>query len=141
MNWKIKKHCLLLASAFVVGISGSSAFAQVAEYFSVPVKIERHVSGNSTLLAKDYFHNFAHYTGFRLVAVDVIAGADSAEGAIVKLADNQSSFGPLIELSKKVQNYRVVLTKGLVIGFGAENLALDVQGSAYVRELNLILTR
>ncbi len=142
MKKQIQKFRQLLISAIflIFTLISQNAWSQVPEYFNTKLNINRHFTGVSKLQAKDYFQNLAHFKGFRLVGIDVVSGADHLP-AQIKVSVHKTVLGQPLQLNTEIHSYRLFLTSGLFIGFGAENIILDIKGDAFVKELNLILTR
>lgn len=124
----------------IVVISPLPSFSAENEYFQLPMKIERYTSSASEVDVSVYIKNAAHYVGFRLVAVEVIAGALN-ESATALVYINNTRQGPTLILGQTTANYRILPNTAFVIGRGGEKIKLFAINPAYIKSVNLILTR
>ncbi len=114
--------------------------AAEAQYAQVQVKVERYTTTNGEINIRPYIKNVAHYAGFRLVAVDVIAGA-LVDTSTMTVHINNTRQGQFIQLGQNTVSYRVFPNTGFFMGQGAENILLRTTKPAYVKSVTLILTR
>ena len=114
--------------------------AAKAQHLQLPLTIERYMSTASEIDVSSYIKNIEQYVGFRLVAIEVIASALN-ESAEMTLHINGTRQGPILELGQVILNYRVVPNSNFLVGQGAEQIKLITTKPAYVKNVNVILTR
>ena len=114
--------------------------AAEAQYAQVQVKVERHTTVNGEVDIRPYIKNVEHFVGFRLVAVDVIAGA-LVDTSIMTVHINNTRQGQTLQLGQDTVNYRIFPNTGFFMGQGAEKIKLRTTNPAYIKSVNLILTR
>jgi hypothetical protein len=111
-----------------------------AQYAQVQIKIERYTSVMGAVNVRSYIKNLAHYQGFRLVAVEVIASALN-ETSAMNVQINKTRQGPTLHLGSQTQIYRISPNTSFVMGRGAENIVLRTENPAYIKTVNLILAQ
>lgn len=107
-----------------------------AQYSQLSVKIERYTSSTGEIDV--HLKNAEHYAGFRLIAVEVVAGA-LVETATITVDINKSQQQPELQLGPSTLNYRIVPSSNFFIGQGAEKIKLRTINPAYIKNVNLIL--
>ncbi len=128
---------LIVSTVLMLNLNPAQAETQ---YSQVHFKIERYTSTASELNIRPYIKNLEHYTGFRLVAVEIVASALN-ESAAVTVSINGKQEGPTLNLGQNTLVYRVFPSTGVFMGFGAEDIKLQMKNPAYIKSVNLILTR
>ncbi len=128
---------LIVSIVLILNLTPAQAETQ---YSQVHLRIERYTSTDSELNIRPYIKDVAHYTGFRLVAVEVVAGALN-ESAVVTVSVKGKQEGPTLNLGQDTLVYRIFPSTGVFMGFGAEDIKLQMMNPAYIKSVNLILTR
>ncbi len=126
-------------SFLVIGLFSMSVSAE-AQYSQLSVKIERYTSSKGEIDINKYIKNVGHYAGYRLVAVDVIAGA-LVESATMTVHINNTRQGQTLKLGQTTLSHRIVPNTGFFMGRGAEKIKLRTVSPAYVKYVNLILAK
>lgn len=135
----MKAFFFTVLSVFTFTVLLTPTSAQ-AEYLQMSVKIERYTASTGEINISSYMENVAHYVGFRLVAIEVIAGALNEKATMTVHIRNKRQ-GKTLQLGQFVSNYRVIPSTGYYIGRGAEEIKIRTNKPAYVKYVNLILTR
>lgn len=109
------------------------------EYSQLPIKIERYTASTGEIDVRLFMENVAHFNGFRLVAVEVFAGALN-ERALMTVHIKNKRQGKSLQLGQFVSSYWVQPKANFYIGQGAEEIIVRTTKPAYVKYVNLILS-
>ena len=63
------------------------------------------------------------------------------ESASANVSANGKQEGPTLNLGQNTLVYRVFPSTGVFMGFGAEDIKVQTTNAAYIKSVNLILTR
>ena len=106
----------------------------------IPLKIERYTSTMGEVNVRRYLKNVEDYHGLRLAAIEVEAAALN-ESAATTLLVNEIQQGQALSLEQVPLKFLIVLDTDFFMGQGAEEIKLLTQNPAYIKNVNLILTR
>jgi hypothetical protein len=126
--------------ALTISIFNLTPARAETQYFQAHFRIESYTSTDSEINIRPYIKNLEQYTGLRLVAVEVVAGAIADSAAMIVFVKGKQE-GPVFNLGQNTMVYKVFPSTGVFMGFGAEDIKLKIKDPAYIKSVNLVLTR
>lgn len=111
-----------------------------AEDLELNFKIERYTSVMGEINIRSYIKNVEEYEGFRLAAIEIEAGALN-ESATTNVFVNGTQQGQTLQLGQVTLKFFILLETDFFMGRGAEQIKLHTPNPAYIKTVNLILTR
>ncbi len=111
-----------------------------AQNLQLQLKIERHTSIMGEINVRSYIKNVEEYEGFRLAAIEVVAGALN-ESATTTVYVNETQQGQTLQLGQVTLKFLILLNTDFYMGQGAEEIKLRTSNPAYIKNVNLILSR
>lgn len=136
MSFSLRFVPALIISAFFIFTPTTSQ----AEEINLHLKIERYTPIVGEINVRTYIKNAEAYKGYRLSAIEVVAGALN-ESASTSVYVNGMQQGQSLPLGQETLNYFILLETDFFMGQGAEDIKLLITNPAYIKTVNLILTR
>ena len=103
------------------------------------LKIERYTPAGEINL-RSYIKNVEEYEGFRLAALEVVAGALN-ESATAAVFVNGKQQGQALQLGQLTLKYDILLNTDFFMGQGAEEVKIHTTNPAYIKMVTLFFTQ